>query len=286
MPKKSEATDAEKRAGLFVDDADVEAAQPKGKAPAEGGKPKYDIGKGRNIYPTKDENGKIVYLPKESEATDFEKSRGLFVHDADEGNPQRNTATDPKGDTNGSQHQQRRSARAGNLAAASADDETGKPRDLKKRPVPKAKDGTPLWDGKTMPEVDAEVSQNLLKNLKPKYDIGKGRMLYPTEIAPGKIGYLPLKDEASPQEQAAGVYLRLVPEEPLEEFLERNKAEVPANRYEVDEGNVKARSETALAQAISRHQPLVLRSQRYLNEFAKATPSLGQEWEASTASSF
>ncbi|EAY28278.1 hypothetical protein [Microscilla marina] len=282
LPKKSEATDAEKRAGLFVDDAAVEAAQPKGKAPAEGGKPKYDLGKGRNIYPTQGEDGKLVYLPKESEATDLEKSQGLFVRDADEGNPARNTATDQKGDTNGSQHQQRRSERAGNLPAANPQTETdsGKPRDLAKRPVPEAQDGTPLWDGKTMPEVDAEVSQNLLKNLKPKYDIGKGRMLYPTEIAPGKIGYLPLKDEASPQEQEAGIYLRLVPEEPLEEFLARNQAEVPAASYEVGEGKVKARSETALAQAISRHQPLVLRSQKYLNELAEAATGLGQEWES------
>ncbi|WP_299462928.1 hypothetical protein [uncultured Microscilla sp.] len=105
----------------------------------KGKKPKYDIGKGRSVYPSKDENGKTVYLPTESDASDLEKAKGLFVSDED-----------------------------------ALGDKPGK---------------------------------ELVKDGKPKFDIGKGRSIYPSNNAKGKTVYLPKKSEATDAEKRAGLFV-------------------------------------------------------------------------------
>lgn len=129
LPKESAASKDEIKKGLFIKEDKREA-----KEIAQGLKRKYDIGKGRFIYPVKDANGNLSYLPKESEASSIEKGGGQFVK-------------------------------------------------------------------------DTAVVQKVAPNLKAKYDIGKGRYIFPVEGANNTVEYLPKRDDASKFELANGQFV-------------------------------------------------------------------------------
>ncbi|MTI33031.1 hypothetical protein [Xanthovirga aplysinae] len=149
-------------------------------------------------------------------------------------------------------------------------------RDLRARPIDKANDGTELWDGKTAPTLSEAIVKDVLSKQKPKYDIGKGRMVYPTETAPGVIEYLPLEGEASDNEIKNGLYVAIVPERPLSEFVNEK---LNRESFVVEGGTITAIAIDNLTTAFENESNLVLRSQKYLDTMAASTTSLRQKWE-------
>ncbi|WP_299453298.1 hypothetical protein [uncultured Microscilla sp.] len=187
LPQKSDATPSELLKGQFVKDVDV------GKEVAAGVPPKEDQWyKGRNLYPTLDENGKTIYLPQQSDATPSELLKGQFVKDVDTGKEVLN-GVDPKPD---------RWYKGRNLYPTL--DENGKMTYL-----PQKSEATPseLLKGQFVKDVDA--GKEVLNDVDPKPDWWyKGRNLYPTLDENGKTTYLPQKSDATPAERLKGNYVK------------------------------------------------------------------------------
>ena len=106
-------------------------------------------------------------------------------------------------------------------------------------------------------------------------------MLYPTEVAKGKIKYLPLLEDASNLERIQGLYAAFVPPEPLEVFLENQTAQngVTQQWFETDLGEVKAYTQEAINAAFETAPRLVLRSTKFVMNIARNTPELHQQFE-------
>lgn len=162
--------------------------------------------------------------------------------------------------------------------APSADDSGSPERNLKKKPVIEADDGTELWDGSTPPDVDEAVRKAFLKDLKPKYDIGKGRMVYPTgeiNALTGAPYYMPLPEEASEYESQKGLFASIVPEQPLDEFA---KEKLSSGQFEAGGKTLEAYSLEDVKKAFSENAKFVLQSQRSLDHLAQNAVSLQQQW--------
>ena len=83
LPLKSEATDKEIAKGLYVEDDALSNKTPLGAAGSMGSaKPKFDLGKKRKVYAVKTLEGKTIYLPAESAASDREKLSGYIIPDS------------------------------------------------------------------------------------------------------------------------------------------------------------------------------------------------------------
>lgn len=276
LPSKSEATAYELSTGRYISDSKV---KPKAALGADGAmrdlKPRYDLGRGRTVYAVKTADNKTRYLPRESEASAYERSQGIYIPDGvvDRHESQRRR-TALKGNT--AQQNRRRAQRASRLPGQSTS--------TKKiaKPVTQAKDGTPLWDGFTPPIVSPQKQKETLNNLKPKYDVGKGRMTYPTETAPGKVEYLPLAKEATQHEYSRGLYAAFVPRESLEDFLDHESKNNTISRqpFETEQGNVSAYAQEDIEQALEQSPALVLRSARFVGDRAREVPELQQQLSA------
>lgn len=305
LPRRGEATSYERSEGLYIDDDHV-----KGNDIVEGLSPRYDVGKGRNVYPSRDNEGKIVYLPGESEATEFEKSRGSFVEDI-YGESKKITAklkprydigkgrtVYPAKDTEGklvylpsesyaSDLDKRIGAYVTDDDAMAVKNETERrllratqklkfkralspsididKKDHVSKQFTMAKDGTKLWDCKSIPEISLQKKRAFLKRLKPKYDLGKGRMIYPTQVGDKEeeIAYLPLKEDATRQEIFNGAYAEILPEQDLWDFI---KEKALMREFEVDGGKVNAVAEDELQSSINNETDFVLLSRNLLND--------------------
>ena len=283
LPKKSEATALELNQGRYINDEDVSAKAPLGAENAMSDRPpKYDLGKERKVYAVNTPDGKTINLPREGEANGLELAKGLFIPDdvvaAHESKRRRTALRDDAADV-----AQRRAQRAAKLPAGI------NRRNDREPPIPvrKAKDGTPLWDGFTPPEVSQEKQQETLKNLKPKYDIGKERMLYPTETAQGKVEYLPLQRDASNEEKFLRLYAAFMPPEPLEEFLANAEAqgEISRQSFVTKQGEVKAFAEEDIEGALEQVPSLVLRSAQLVSDSTRQIPELQQQFSPLSAGS-
>lgn len=293
LPKQSEATALELSQGRYVNDDDVSAKAPLGTENAMSDRPpKYDLGKGRKVYavkvPSSDKTKPgdttkfdTIYLPREGDASGLELAKGLFIPDdvvANHESQRRRTALrDDAADI-----AQRRAQRAAKLPAG-----VNRKEDKPPIPVREAEDGTKLWDGFTPSEVSEKKQQETLKNLKPKYDIGKGRMLFPTETAQGKVTYLPLHRDASDEEKFLGLYAAFVPPEPLEEFLANAEAqgEIERQSFVTKRGEVKAFAEKDIKDALERAPILVLRSAQLVSDTVRQIPQLRQQFSGGQATS-
>ncbi len=275
VPKKDDATAEELAAGFYVEDEDISHKAPLGAANAIGNAaPKFDISKNRKLYQVT-VDGKKRYLPKESDASDREKLSGYFIPDKvveDHESKRRRTAL--KDDT--ADQAQRRAQRAIKLAGGVS----RRPKETSSRWVREAKDGTELWDGSSLPEVSPKKQRETLKKLRPRYDLGKGRMVYPTEMANGKIAYLPLARDASPLEKTHGLYAALVPLEPLDKFLQRQDiaADIAPQQFDTDEGAVQAYALMDIEAAFEKAPQLVLRAAQFASDVAQETSELQQQF--------
>ncbi|MEM9003401.1 MAG: hypothetical protein AAGE59_07745 [Cyanobacteria bacterium P01_F01_bin.86] len=281
LPKQSDANAFELSQGRYVDDAAISAQAPLGATNAMSNRsPRYDIGKGRQVYAveTVDDAGKrqTRYLPRESDATGFEQARGLFIPDDTVDRHERKRLRTALRDDS-AQLAQRRSQRAATLPAGVPN----RDRDTSPDPVTQATDGTPLWDGFTPPEVSEAKQRETLTNLRPRYDLGKGRRVYPTETAQGKIEYLPLLEDASNRERILGLYATFVPPEPLEDFLAATtqQNQIVRQDFATDRGDVKAYAQADIADAFEQAPTLVLRSAQLVSNKARQTPELHQQFK-------
>ncbi|OJJ19149.1 hypothetical protein BKI52_20255 [marine bacterium AO1-C] len=192
LPQQSEATPSELLKGQFVKDVDA------GKEMLNGVDPKPDRWfKGRNLYPTLDEQGKTIYLPQKSDATPAERLKRNYVKDVGAGKDVIAGYT-PKEDRK----------RGRNLYPTLGD--KGEMIYL-----PQERDATPseLQKGQFVKDADAgqEVIEALPKNLRPKID-DQGRVLYPVKVqsedSRATLVYYPKESEATETEKNKGEYLR------------------------------------------------------------------------------
>lgn len=78
--------------------------------------------------------------------------------------------------------------------------------------------------------------------MRPKNDIGKSQMIYPTEKSKGKIAYLLRENATSEWEKAHRLYVAMDPEKPLKVFLARDEIadEIAPRTFDPDKGEVRA----------------------------------------------
>ena len=276
LPKKSEATAFELSQGRYINDDDISAQAPVGAVNAMSNRPpRYDIGRSRQVFAVDTPEG-TRYLPRESEAGGLELVRGLFIPDdiVDLHEQQRRrTALQ----NNSARLAQRRAKRAARLPAGRAkQDKTD--RHQTRAPATKATDGTALWDGSSPPTVSDEKQKKTLASLRPKYDVGKNRWLYPAEIAQGKIQYLPLIEDASSQERVRGLYAAFVPPESLGDFLAHAESQGTLTRqtFTAKKGEVEAYSQADIEDVLEAAPTLVLRSAQLVSDRVQAISALQQ----------
>ncbi|XOF34641.1 MAG: hypothetical protein ACL93V_04950 [Candidatus Electrothrix sp. YB6] len=282
LPKRSDANSLELKQGRYVSDDDISLQAPLGAANSMSNtKPLYDMGKGRKVFPVKtkvknkdgSEKIKIIHLPSASDATAFEKARGLYIPDNVVDRHERKRRRTALKD-NDADHALRRARRADKLAG----EVTAKNIDTRPDPVTEARDGTAIWNGSELPEVSEAKQRETLEKVRPKYDLGKERMVYPVETAKGKIEYLPLQDDATTDERIDGRYAAFVPPEPLEDFLADAGNGVQRRTFDTELGEVKAYGQKDIEKAFEVAPSLVLRSARLVREAARENPGLQQEW--------
>ncbi|NEO53215.1 MAG: hypothetical protein F6K54_09065 [Okeania sp. SIO3B5] len=276
LPKKSDANAFELIQGRYVNDGYIGLKAPLGAENAMSNrKPRYDIGKGRTVYGVETKEGKTVYLPRESDASGLERARGLFIPD---------DAVDRHESKRRRKSRQDDSATVARYRALRADElaggATGSSGDSTPEPVSQASDGTALWDGFSHPQVSEEKQRQTLAKLRPKYDLGKGRMVYPTETARGKIEYLPLLEDASNSERVRGLYAAFVPPEPLEDFLAnaQDQNQIARQSFATESGDLQAYSQEDIDTAFEEAPTLVLRSMQLVSDSAQQTPELQQKF--------
>ena len=193
LPKRSEATDSERDSGLFVKDT------LSNKEAIRGVKHKIDRKRGRRIYPTNetDKNGKRIYLPRKSEATPYERAKGLYVQD------------EPgKEDGDGKRKPDRKRGRR-YLYPTKDKDEDGNFIYL-----PKKSQATPTEIAEGLYVKDTPSNRKIAKKdkdgnpLDRKKDPVLNRYTYPSINKDGRTDYLPRKKDATPEERANGKYIR------------------------------------------------------------------------------
>ncbi len=161
LPKESDATQEEKNQGHYVEESSLNSPV-KAKQASEGGLPIRDLGKGRKVYATLSEDGDQIFLPRERDATPYEKRKGLFV-------------------TNESAVMQTK--------------------------------GKQMAEGKPIP------------------DLGKNRMVYPTESTDGEIVFYPRESEATPNEINSGQF---VTDESVKDQTEKKTSQKEEAKYNKD----------------------------------------------------
>lgn len=275
VPVKSEASASELKRGLYIDDAEISKKIDLSPAKAMTNDPEQlDLVNQRMVYAVKNDKGKTVYFAKESEATALERARGLFIPDEvviKHQHQRRRTALRHR-DTK-AQSALRRAQRADKLAGGvTASNINAVP-----EAVTRAKDGTELWDGFSVPEVSLDKQQQVLRTLEPVYDLNENRMLYPTVTAKGKTKYLPLLKDATDVERITQNYAAFVPQQSLADVIAQ--AKVQRQSFDTDEGEVKAFIKADVDQAFANVSNLTLKSAALVSEAAKLTPALQQQWK-------
>ncbi|UII27015.1 hypothetical protein LVD15_00840 [Fulvivirga maritima] len=312
LPRASEATDDEKERGLFVRDEEVDTPEEKW-TPVAGGKPKYDQDKGRYVYPVKDADGHLTYLPAEGDATEYEKEHQLYLPDEVLKDPEaeRRIPETPERLTARAERTQRlhppgpipnreegermlypntradgevvylpqqKDATAQEIADGRfiSDKEAGLQEgkpDLSRKPFSEALDGTQLWDGQSLPPPTEVQHKALLRSLKPTFDPENGRMLYPVE-GDEVTQYLPLAEDATAAEIIDRTYARFTTEQPIEDFVLQN---VGSESHEVEGGTITAVAMENLADAFTT-APLKLTAHRAFQEQLENTNTPAQQW--------
>lgn len=281
VPAKSKATASELKRGLYIDDSaiskKIDLSPAGGPAKALTNDPaRLDFTNQRMVFAAKDENGKTVYFPKQSEANAMELARGLFIPDdlviAHEFN-RRNTALKHRDEK--AKQQLARAKRAGKSAV-------GVVRNTSKndvKPVTQAKDGTPIWDGFSMPSVSADKQRDTLRKLKPKYDLNENRMLYPTVTAKGKTKYLPLLKDATDVERISKNYAAFVPVEPLSALIGNAQIDGDLERqyFDTEQGEIRGFAKADIDKVFAQASNFTLRSVHLVSEAAKLMPQLAPQ---------
>lgn len=303
LPKEDEATDKEKAQGQYVNNKSTENPADQWTLVADG-KPKYEAN--RYLYPVTDTAGNIAYLPIATEATARELENGLYLSfesietsDRIIDRAKRAQRLQPIGPINISDtidrdrqlyakinpnDEVRYLPKASEVTADEIankqfipDEETDPitaRRDLGRKPFSEATDGTLLWDGKTLPAPTALQQVAVLKSLKPNFDPEHGRMLYPVPKTDGTPQYLPLVEDATPDEIIDGKYAQFITEQLLEDVLLQN---IEPTMYGVPKGTIVAISEASLA-AVFTSVPLTLIANKDVQEKLKNPTMPAQHW--------
>jgi len=266
LPITREATSRERRLGLFVANDSVQKdavntlLDPATVEPAS----VRDFNTGRTLFATETADGKREYLPKESEATALELSQSKYLPDAQvEAPPIGNEVLNkrPLFEFNGQR----------NLFATKATDGSIEY-------LPKKSDATAFELSQGRYINDGEISlkaplgaENAMSKRKPRYDIGKGRIIY----GKGKIEYLPLLEDASNSERIFGLYAAFVPLEPLQDFLANveDQNQIARQSFATERGEVITYSQEDIDAAFEQAPTLVLRSAKLVIDSDRQTPN-------------
>ncbi len=223
LPKESDATQEEKNQGRYVEESSLNLPV-KAKQASEGGLPIRDLGKDRKVYPTTRENGDLVFLPREQDATPYEKRKGLFVT-----NESAAAQTQGKRMTNGKPIRDLGKNRMA-YPTESADGEiVFYPRESEATPN-EIKRGQFVTDESVKDQTEKKASQKE----EPKYNKGTNRFEYPYENQEGEITYLPKENEASKDEIAKGQFVNnKSTENPADQWMPftNGKPKYEADRY-------------------------------------------------------
>ncbi len=223
LPKESDATQEEKNLGQYVEESSLNSPV-KAKQASEGGLPIRDLGKGRKVYATLSEDGDQIFLPREQDATSYEKRKGLFV-----------TNESAAMQTQGKQMAEGKPIRdvGKNRMAyptASTDGEIVF--------YPRQSEATPNEIKRGQFVTDESVKDQTEKKANPngeaRYNKDKNRFEYPYEDQEGEITYLPKESEASEDEIAKGNFVNnKSTENPADQWtpVANGKPKYEANRY-------------------------------------------------------
>ncbi|MEM9340201.1 MAG: hypothetical protein AAGA66_15815 [Bacteroidota bacterium] len=185
LPQKSEATPSELQKGQFVKDLDL------GKEASDGPTKRDKWYKGRNLYPVRDADGKVTYLPQRSEATPSELQKGNFVKDVDSGREV----------LDGAPSKPDRWFKGRNLYPTL--DDNGNTIYL-----PQKSDATPSELLKGRYVKDEDRGKEAIDGYTPEEDRTMGRNLYATLGDEGELIYLPQESEATPSELQKGQFVK------------------------------------------------------------------------------
>ncbi|TQV85946.1 hypothetical protein [Aliikangiella coralliicola] len=266
LPGQSEATAQELFNGRYIPEQNVPAQKIAGLAnPLENRATKFDFTRQRKVYPIKNVHGKVLYLPRLSDALPDERARGIFIPD-DIVNQHEQSRRKDKNDP--AELAKRRADRAHRLH--------GKPPGgvPPYTPVHKAKDGTPLWDGVSAIRLSEQKQQSVLVQQRKQFDPYRQRMLYQTQTARGQLEWLPLHADATAKERIEGRYVAFVPPESLAVFIQQRH--IDKRHFDTAKGELESYAKADIAQALEQTPQLVLHSARFVSDTAKLTPALQQ----------
>lgn len=276
VPVKSKATASELKRGLYIDDGEISKKIDLSPAKALTNDPaRLDAINQRMVFAAKDENGKTVYFPKQSEANALELARGLFIPDdivIEHEFNRRQTALKHRDDA--AEQQLARAKRASNSNVGVVKSTKN---DIK--PITRAKDGTQIWDGFSIPSVSEDKQRDTLRKLKPKYDLNENRMLYPTVNAKGKTKYLPLLKDATDVERLSKNYAAFVPVEPLSALIGNAQIDGDLERqyFDTEQGEIRGFAKADIDKVFAGASNFTLRSAHLVSEAAKMTPQFAQQ---------
>jgi len=303
LPKENEASEDEIAKGQFVNNKSAENPADQW-TPIANGKPKYEAD--RYLYPVTDITGNLAYLPIATEAIARELENGLYLpfesietsgriidralreqqlhpigpisaSNATDQDRLLYAKTDPNDEV---RYLPKASEATANEIANKQfipDDETDPAtarQDLGRKPFSEAIDGTALWDGKTLPAPTAQQQVVVLRSLKPNFDPEHGRMLYPVPKTDGTPQYLPLVEDATPEEIANGNYAQFTTEQPLTDVIQQHLGE---QTHEVLNGVIKAIA-IADVEKVFAEVLLKLASSKELKELLNNENALQQRW--------
>lgn len=210
--------------------------------PQNAKKPIYDVLKGRNVYSVIDASGKKRYVSKESEASAREKAKGLFIKDSskesDATQEERNQGLYVE-ESSLNLPVQAKQASEGGLPIR----DLGKDRKVyptiseQGNPVflPRARDVTAYEKRKGLFVTDdsaaAQTQGKQMASGNPIRDLGKNRMVYPTESSSETIVFYPRQSEATPDEITKGQF---VTDESVKDQIEKKASQKEEAKYNKD----------------------------------------------------
>jgi hypothetical protein len=244
--KRVKDKDGSKNAANSKRRADRATRQPGVNKPSDA--TRADIGKKREVFETEVAPNVKKFVPKKEQASALELRLGLYRD---------GTGVENDAQANGQGR-----------------------RDVGNAPFLRDDDGVELWDGSRIPQPDQETQKGILKGLKPRYDLVRQRQLYPVEIAPNKIKYMPLASDAAPNEIRSGNVVAMVPKTPLTKLLRMQEASA---EFMIDGRLIKAFSLAAIKEAVADTDNFVLRSRSYQKDLTETNPTLQQQWVAAPA---
>ncbi len=217
VPAESDASDIERRSGVFVSEDAITQPSISQTGPAYKDKDKQTLdtiseldGEGRTLFATERTDPKTnkttkEYLPAKSEATPRELSQGRYIDDEAIQKP----AAKLRQDINQMRFGITSDSRGRTVFAAERiDPKTNQPIE---EYLPRKKDatGAELSQGRYIEDDDVETESmgKEVLNRKPRFSLKTWRPLMATKLEDGSLEYLPRRSQATPKELLQGRYV-------------------------------------------------------------------------------